>query len=104
MVEQTPAKPARRAKVGPDRVAIGLFSLSAFLVVLALLGTQLVHAHANPSRATPVLIRRIYRTTVVERIVPASSRSRSGSSVTQSVSGSSAIPSSTPTAPVTRTS
>jgi len=105
MGEQTFPKPARRAKAGSDRVAVGLFSLSAFLVVLALLGTQLVHPHATPSRAsTPVLVRRIYRTTVVERIVSASSRGTGRGSVTQSVSGSNSIPSFTPTAPVTRTS
>jgi hypothetical protein len=105
MAEHTPAKPARRAKVGSDRVAVALFSLSAFLLVLALLGAQLIHAHSTTSRAsTPVLIRRIYRTTVVERLIPASSRGNGGDSVKQSVSGSSSVPSFTPMAPVTRTS
>jgi hypothetical protein len=105
MVEQAPSKFARRAKVDSDRVAVALFSLSAFLLVLTLLGTQLVPAHSIPSTASkPVLIRRVYRTTVVERIVPASSRGRGGSSVTQSVSGSNSAPSLTPATPVTRSS
>jgi len=104
MAEQVPAKPARRAKVGSDRVAVALFSLSAFLLVLALLGSQLAPAHSTTSAPSkPVLIRRVYRTTVVERIVPPGSRG-GGSSVTQSVSGSSSTPSFTTPAPVTRSS
>ncbi len=76
-----------------------LFSLAAFLVVLALLAWQL---RASPSAATarPVLVvRRVYQTTVVETI----RGSGSGTSVSQSVSssGSGSLPLAAPT---TRTS
>jgi hypothetical protein len=88
-----------------DRATIALFSLAGFLVVLALLGSRLAvggHAAAAPPRE--VLVRRIYQTTVVER-VPRSGTAGSStgsSTVTQSVSGSTSIPAAA--APVTRTS
>jgi hypothetical protein len=86
-----------------DRPTIALFSLAGFLVVLALLGSQLgVVGHAG-ARPREVLVRRVYQTTVVER-VPRSvaiGASTGSSTVTQSVSGSSSIPAA---APVTRTS
>lgn len=91
-----------------DRVTIGLFSLAGFLLVLALLGSQLgVARHAAPVRPHEVLVRRIYRTTVIER-VPRSATGGSaggggGATVSQSVSGSTSIPAA-PAAPVTRTS
>ncbi len=74
----------RAARSGPDRLSVILFSLAAFLVVLALLATQL---RAHPLRSTPrqvVVLRRIYRTTVIET---APGRG-SGTSVSQSVSSS----------------
>jgi len=84
-----------------DRPTIALFSLAGFLVVLALLGSQLgVGGHAASARPREVLVRRIYQTTVVER-VPRSATAGS-SAVTQSVSGSTSIPAAA--APVTRTS
>ncbi len=82
-----------------DRLTIAMVSLAAFLIVLALLATQLGHAGSTHPTARAVLVRRVYETTVVER-VPASSAARSASSVTQSVSGS-GEPLATP---VTRTS
>jgi len=82
-----------------DRLTIAMGSLAAFLVVLALLATQLGHATPTHPSARAVLVRRIYETTVVER-VPAASAARSTSSVTQSVSAAGA-PIATP---VTRTS
>lgn len=88
-----------------DRPTIALFSLAGFLVVLALLGSQLgVAGHAASVRPREVLVRRIYQTTVVER-VPSSAKAGSSagsSTVTQSVSGSTSIPAAA--APVTRTS
>jgi hypothetical protein len=84
-----------------DRPTIALFSLAGFLVVLALLGSQLgARGHASSARPREVLVRRIYQTTVVER-VPSSAKAGS-STVTQSVSGSSSIAAAA--APVTRTS
>jgi hypothetical protein len=83
-----------------DRLTIAMVSLAAFLTVLALLTTQLGHADSGRRSARAVLLRRVYETTVVERVPASSSASSSASSVTQSVSGASA-----PTAtPVTRTS
>lgn len=102
------AAPSRapRARGGPDRVTVALLSLTAFLLVLALLGSQLSHAGAThaPPRTRAVLLRRVYRTTVVERILPAGSGGPSGgTSVSQSESGP-AGPLAPPAAPVTRTS
>lgn len=88
----------RRASSGPDWVTVALLSVSAFLVVLTLLSRQLPAIGASGTRSVQVL-RKIYRTTVVETIAGGSGRS--GTSVSQSVSNSAA---STPTAPATRTS
>lgn len=82
-----------------DRLTIAMASLAAFLIVLALLATQLGHADTRHSSARAVLVRRIYETTVVER-VPAASAAHGTSSVTQSVSAAGAAPAT----PVTRTS
>ena len=61
--------PIRRAS---DRITVALFSLAAFLLVLALLGTQLSQAGSSHAAARRrVLVRRIYETTVVERVLPA---------------------------------
>jgi hypothetical protein len=84
-----------------DRLTIAMVSLAAFLIVLALLATQLGHAGTGDPAARAVLVRRIYETTVVERVPAASSGAGpSTSSVTQSVSASGAPPAT----PVTRTS
>lgn len=82
-----------------DRLTIAMVSLAAFLIVLALLATQLSHAGPSRPSARAVLLRRIYETTVVER-VPASSSARNTSSVTQSSSGAVTATQ----APTTRTS
>lgn len=95
----------RRSSAGPDRVAVALFSLAAFLVVLALLGTQLrLTRSTHAPRA--LVVRRVYRTTVVERVLPAGAGgSTGGPSVSQSVSGSgSGAEPPLPALPVTRTS
>lgn len=114
MSEQVVVNPGRRdgrprrgrSRGGPDRVTVALFALSAFLLVLALLGTQLSHAvSTHAERPTAVLIRRIYRTTVIERVLPAGPGGSGSASVTQSVSGSasgSLAPAATPI--TTRTS
>lgn len=84
-----------------DRLTIAAVSLAAGLIVLALLATQLSHAGPNRPAARAVLLRRIYQTTVVERVPPSASGATppSTSSVTQSSSGAG-----TALAPVTRTS
>ena len=84
-----------------DRPTVALFSLAGFLVLLAVLGSQLAaKGHAASTRPREVLVRRVYQTTVVER-VPRSATAGT-STVTQSVSGSTATPA--VAAPVTRTS
>ncbi|HYM46277.1 MAG TPA: hypothetical protein VES65_09000 [Solirubrobacteraceae bacterium] len=104
MTEQAYSRPARSARGGPDRITVALFSATAFLLVLALLGTQLSRGSSTRAAArTPVLIRRIYRTTVVERVLPTGSGGAGGRSVSQSVSGSSEPPAPA-VAPVTRVS
>jgi hypothetical protein len=81
---------------------VALVSLTAFLLVLALLGTQLGHAAGGHAPHRALLLRRIYRTTVVERILPAGSGPRDGTSVSQSSSTSGAE--AAPAAPVTHVS
>jgi hypothetical protein len=99
---------SRRGRVrGADRLTVALFSGAAFLAVLALLATQVggqAHAGRTAVRPREILVRRVYRTRVVTRILPAGSGGRSGETVSQSVSGSPSIPSSTVPAPVTRAS
>lgn len=86
------------ARRGADRMTVLLVSLAGFLVVLALLAAELRTAPA-PTAPRVVLLRRIYRTTVVESVGGGSA----GPAVTESVSstGSSGVPAA---APVTRTS
>lgn len=90
---------ARKGGAGPDRVAVVLFSLAAFLAVLALLAGQLRASTRPAPRRTQVEIRRIYRTTVIETVPGPGA----GASVSQSVSssGSAYAPAQVP---VTRTS
>ena len=89
---------AKTAGSGPDRLSVILFSLAAVLVVLTLLAHQL---NAGPTTAArrAVLVRRIYRTTIVESVPGPGS----GTSVSQSVSSSGSSVSSL-AAPTTRTS
>ena len=56
---------------GPDRLTVGLLSLTAFLLVLALLGTQVGGADGGHTQHRALLLRRIYRTTLVEHVLPA---------------------------------
>ena len=66
-----------------DRVSVALFSLTAFLLVLALLGSQL-HQVSRPPAHAAVLVRKIYRTTVMERVIGASAGPASQTSVSSS--------------------
>ena len=80
-----------------DHLTVVLFTVATFLAVLAILAHQLPAFGRADRRAAPVL-RKIYRTTVVETIVG----SGGPASVTRSVSGSSS--SATQAAPTTRVS
>ena len=60
------ASSRRRARGGSDRLSVLLFSVAAFLVVFALLVSQLPAAGSAVSRPAPVL-RKIIRTTIIER-------------------------------------
>jgi len=84
-----------------DRLSVVLFSLTAFFLVLALLGSQLGNrSHGAAPHA--LLVRRIYRTTVLERVIGASA---GGAANTTSVSQSAAVSGGYSPAPVaTRTS
>ena len=89
----------RRRSSGSEPLTVILFSIAAFLVVLAVLVHQL--PAANQSRSHPaLLLRKIYRTTIVETIAGGSGPS--GTSVSRSVSSSGS--SVTATAPTTRSS
>ena len=91
-----------RRRRSPDGVTTGLLALSAFLLVLALLGSQLTSARSTPAPRRPVVVRRIYRTTVLEKVLPAGSGPKDGTSVNESSSPAPAEPAAT--APVTRVS
>lgn len=76
-----------------------MFGLAAFLIVLTLLATEL-RAGPRPRTARVLLLRRVYRTTVIEtRIGPGRT---TAPSVSQSVSSSGA--SASAPAPITRSS
>ncbi|HET8980093.1 MAG TPA: hypothetical protein VFN87_18215 [Solirubrobacteraceae bacterium] len=83
-----------------DRVTVALLSLAVFLTVLALLGAQLRSAAAHAPAHRVVVVRRIYRTTVIETV---RGGAPGGPSVTQSVSSSGGAVSGA-AAPATRTS
>ena len=78
----TDGAPAHRW--GPDRLSVALFSMTAFLLVLALLGTQFAPPKAPPPEPRPVIIRRVYVTTVVEKVPAGMSAPPARSTVTQS--------------------
>ncbi|HET9104673.1 MAG TPA: hypothetical protein VFN55_15075 [Solirubrobacteraceae bacterium] len=84
-----------------DRVTVLLSGLCAFLLVLAVLATQLPATPATHPRRV-LLVRRVYRTTVVETVVNAPGPTVSSGPVTQSVSSSGAA--AAPPAPTTRAS
>jgi hypothetical protein len=86
---------------GLDRVTVALCSLAAFLVVLALLAAQLRGAASHGASRPVLVVRKIYRTTVVETITGGSGPA--GTSVSQSVSSSGASGGPV-TAPATRSS
>lgn len=86
-----------------DRVSVALFSLAAFLVVLALLGSQLGQGAQRPPAHAAVLVRKIYRTTVLERVIGARAKpGASQTSVSQSTAGTAGYTEPSPLA--TRTS
>jgi hypothetical protein len=96
------SRTARRpAAPGPDRVTVVLFSLATLLVVLSLLATQLAGATSHRAARPVLLVRKIYRTTVVETVTGAIGHG--GTSVSQSVSSSGASGGTVAT-PTTRTS
>jgi hypothetical protein len=96
-----PRSGRRPAVPGLDRLTVVLFSLAAFLVVLALLAGQLRGAASHRASRPVLVVRKIYRTTVVETLDGGSGPA--GTSVSQSVSSSGAGNSSV-TAPATRSS
>jgi hypothetical protein len=90
----------RAPRRGPDRLSLALFSLTAFLLVLALLGTQIAPPKPPPAPPRPVIVRRIYVTTVVEKVPAGVAAAAPRSTVTQT-----STPAPAPPAPVaTRTS
>ena len=83
-----------------DGVTVALFSLAGLFAVAAMLGSQLRGAHAESSAPRPVLVRRIYRTTVDERVIGARRPGRSSTSSESSMSA----PLGDASLPATRTS
>lgn len=84
-----------------DRIAVALYSLAGFLLLLALLVSQM-HVTAQTPRPHVVLLRKIYQTTVVETV---RGSAVAGTSVSQSSSSSGSTPSLTAApAPTTRVS
>jgi hypothetical protein len=81
---------------------VALLSVAAFLLVLSVLAGRVSGTPSHVTARSTVLLRKVYRTTVVETIV--SGGPGSGTSVSQSVSssGSNALPASAPV--TTRTS
>jgi hypothetical protein len=72
---------ARPGLVGPDRASVVLFTLAAFLLVLALMAWHLRTGPKIQARSVAT-VRRVYETRVVETVVGGGGRS----SVTQSSS------------------
>jgi len=86
---------------------VALLSLTAFLLILGMPGSQLRAAAPAPAKPRPIVIRREYVTTVVTRIIAAGSAGPPNGTVTQTVSSPSVTqtqtqaPSPTAPAPVT---
>ena len=95
-----PHRPGGKRGSGPDRLTVVLLAIAAFLLVLALLASQLRPTVTVASRRPVVVLRRIYETKVVETVPGASGAN--GTSVSQSVSGS--TPADAAAAPTTRSS
>jgi hypothetical protein len=89
---------AVRRRSGPDRTTVALFTVSAFLVVLGVLISQM---HTPPARPKIVVVRRVYRTTVVETVL---GQRGGGTSVSQSSASSGSVPTAVVAAPTTRVS
>ena len=98
-----PRRGTARGADGPDRLTVALLSLAAFLTVLALLAGQFAASAAAPRPHRVVLVRTVYRTTVIETIAGGSGGTSVSRSVSGSVTGASAGAGST-AAPTTRTS
>lgn len=78
-------------------MSVMLFSVAAFLVVLAVLISE---RHTVPTQRNVVVIRRVYRTTIIETVV---GQRGGGTSVSRSTASSGSVP--TPVAaPTTRVS
>ena len=77
-----------------------LLGLTAVLLVLAVLASQLASSTAKGTRRPVLIVRRVYQTTVVETIRGGGS----GTSMSQSVSSSGSAGAVVPAAPVTRSS
>lgn len=91
------ARPAARRARPSDRLTVMLFTTAAFLVVLGVLISQM---RTIPARPKVVVVRREYRTTVVETVL---GQRGGGTSVSQSSSSSGSVPTA-PAAPTTRVS
>ena len=107
----TEPRPGNRSRSrGSDWPTIVMFTVAAFLATLAFLETQLqTHSPTRTADARPreVLVRRVYRTTVIERVLASRAGGPTGQTSSQTVSGSPSIVSPAPTAAVpilTRTS
>jgi hypothetical protein len=89
-----------RSRGGPDRVTIMLLTLAAFLAVFAILAARLQVTPAPAPAPSPrvVVLRRVYRTTIVDDGRPYGR----GRAATVSVSTSGTAPTTPP--PTTRTS
>ncbi len=86
---------------GPDRLTVLLLTIAAFLLVVALLATQIRPA-AVPAPPRPVVVlRKVYETSVVETVPGAGAR---GTSVTRSQSVSSSSSPAGPAPATTRSS
>jgi hypothetical protein len=89
-----------RSRRGPDRVTVMLLTLATFLAVFAVLAGRLRAALAPPPSPSPrvVVLRRVYRTTVVND----GREGGRGRAATVSVATSGTAPATPP--PATRTS
>jgi hypothetical protein len=81
----------RRSPLASDGPTIVMFSVAAFLATLAFLETQLQgqpQKRTAGARPREVLVRRVYRTTVIERVLAPGAGGRTGQTSSQTVSGS----------------
>ncbi len=90
----TAATPRGRTASGPDRLSVILFSLAGVLVVLTFLTKQFIADTSASALHRQIVVRKIYRTTIVETVPGPGG----GTSVSQSVSSSGASYSAAPAA------